>query len=186
MTIPQSLPASPSASLTTISLNIKDYALWCESSWHIGDPKNALFVCLAGFAGESGEIAEEILAGNKENLVKEMGDFFYYWLRLNQVMYNPIEVLAVPPTAAPGVLVSDLCLEFHQNVGKVCEYLKKMITADIFDVSTFNNHMQKCFTTFALLAHTQNYTLEEIMRSNREKIESRIQRGTLFGNGNDR
>lgn len=169
-----------------MKLNIQEYANWCESTWRVLDDRDTLFVCVSGFAGESGEIAEEILSGDHQSLHKEFGDFFYYWIRLHQTLGNPVIEIEVPDwVEGAQYAVSNLCLQFHKYVGRVCESLKKLVATGN-RLPTFEPNMQKTLNIWALLAYSQGYSLDSIMAANRDKIESRMERGTLFGSGNDR
>lgn len=164
--------------------DITNYSSWCRHTWFIKDDKDTLFVCLAGFAGESGEIAEEILNKNKHNLLKECGDFFYYWVRLHQLFDYSIDTVNYDiPQPRP---LAQICLDFHTQVGKVCEILKKHISYHMPVETRLKDTLQECLNTFLTLAYTEGYTLEDIIDTNIKKIEDRMLKGTLLGNGSDR
>lgn len=168
----------------TIQHDITNYATWCENTWYIKDKKNNLFICMAGFAGESGEIAEEILNNDNKNLLKECGDFFYYWTRVNQLFNYNIDTIEYTLCNDKNLYIQ--CLEFHKNVGKVCEILKKSLSHNMPIDDTLKDNLQKCLNSFMTIAHFYNYDLDDIISTNIDKIEQRMLKGTLLGNGNDR
>lgn len=167
--------------------DITNYSAWCEHTWFVKDSKDTLFVCLAGFAGESGEIAEEILNQDKQNLLKECGDFFYYWVRINQLFNYNVNIIHYHLKNVHNLSnLQNLCLDFHKQVGKVCEILKKYVSHNMPVENRLSDSLQECLNIFLTLTHTQGYNIDDIINTNIKKIEDRMLKGTLLGNGNDR
>ena len=82
-------------------------------------------------------------------------------------------------------------LGLNGEAGEVAEKVKKAIRGDNGLLSPYSRQeiakeIGDCLWNCAILAASINYTLEEVANINAEKIKSRVQRGKLHGNGDNR
>lgn len=75
--------------------------------------------------------------------------------------------------------------------GEVAEKVKKLIrdgdgVLTDYDRSKIALELSDCLWYAAVLAWELDYTMEEVMQLNLDKLRSRLERGTLTGSGDDR
>ncbi|MEC4818955.1 MAG: nucleoside triphosphate pyrophosphohydrolase family protein [Scytonema sp. PMC 1069.18] len=72
------------------------------------------------------------------------------------------------------------------EVGEVCELVKKDIRDNSIDLNCLKKELGDVLAYVSQVARCYGLKLEDIAQTNVEKLESRMNRGTLRGNGNNR
>lgn len=172
-------------------MTVDQYQDWTSTIWLSGNSEKGISLAAIGLAGEYGEVLEVIekyltTTNNpfdKENFIKEMGDFRYYEAQLLKqfdIKMSELEVL----DDESGVIVDTIRLGL--NVGKALEVAKKHLRDGKFDRPKFLKFMSKVDTHFAALASTFKTSVEEIQNTNFQKLEDRKSRNVLHGAGDNR
>ena len=139
---------------------------------------------LLGLIEESAEVDEKIMLGiNKEEIIKELGDVYWYLsscsdelnLKLEDILNNPKE--------------SNLSLSLEGS--KIAGYLKKLMRDDNGVLNEDKkikivDSLKKI--AFLMNKYEKDYQVSQkiIMEKNIEKLYSRKERGTLKGSGDNR
>jgi hypothetical protein len=179
---------------------IEDYVSWTAKVWsgrspHALGPKDFSIMGM-GLPGENGEVIEVLLpvlegAGplDHKNLLKELGDTIYYWARTCNAFDVPLgQVWPQGPrlqdSASPGTAI--LLLRMACACAKVAEHLKKQVRDGECKRETLVVALAMTAQAWVDLCKDQALCVREVLATNQEKIEGRLQRGTLHGSGDDR
>ncbi|MBC8738565.1 hypothetical protein F6X40_17545 [Paraburkholderia sp. UCT31] len=180
---------------------INDYADWAETRWTTSllpgiDPSLASELVMAfGLGGETAEVAEEVLnfenAGGSErvapdNLLKELGDSFYYFCRLTRQFGLRASTVFF---SAPLRLENDLksqTLTMVVAAGKVQEACKKYVRDGSLNREKLEAGLGGFAAAWRGVCALLEVEPEFIMSQNRAKIDARHVKGTIRGSGNDR
>ena len=135
-----------------------------------------------GLVEEVGELADELkknddLNSNLENIVSEVGDVCWYVYGLCQSLEGIVPEVKTDEQDEDELL--SVC-------GKLCGSIKKWSRGDK-DWDVFQTRVQNNVShVLATVARHSPVSLEEAMRKNIEKIQSRRERGVVRGDGNNR
>ena len=133
-----------------------------------------------GLVEEVGELADELKKkdglNNKDNIVSEVGDICWYVYGLCQSLEEIV----------PEVKTDNKDNDLLSVCGKLCGSIKKWSRGDK-DWDVFQTRVQTHVSCIlATVARHSPVSLEEAMRKNIEKIQSRRERGVVRGDGNNR
>lgn len=155
-----------------------------------------LAVMSLGLSGEIAEVAEVVenwaCSGeyDKAQLIKELGDVFYYWSRVSAELCGPTPqrahrlVIQAPdrPLTAP---VLD-ALRLVRAGGSVSELMKKFIRDGHLDQDAARIRLEEVFIAWHALCTASGLAAEQVVNMNYEKVEGRAHRGTIRGSGDNR
>lgn len=179
---------------------IQDYIDWTATVWsgsQQGEPQTRdIAVMGLGLPGESGEVLEALMPQiegsasslDRNNLLKELGDTIYYWARICRAFDIPAELVWGPQEEPPPLLEGTpiLLLRLAMGSARVAEHLKKYIRDNNCNRETLAQALAQTAKSWRDLCVDQEFSLEEVLATNKKKIEGRLERGTLRGSGNDR
>jgi NTP pyrophosphatase (non-canonical NTP hydrolase) len=175
------------------------YAEWAETRWVDSklpgiEPGLASELVMAlGLGGETGEVAEEVLAVDVSmecsatgNLVKELGDAFYYFCRLTKTFGFQSSALfeGKPVLQAYGLQGQALCLTVAAS--RVLEACKKYVRDGQLDRRKLEDGLLDFASAWRGLCACLSVHPLTVIQRNHDKIEARFEAGTLRGSGNDR
>lgn len=154
-------------------------------------------VMALGLVGEVAEVAavvEDWAASgicDTPNLVKELGDVFFYWSRVSARFELPFEEPAVPvqamctgcPSAPPPTLE---VLRLVQGAGVASEAIKKYLRDGSLDRAKLSRGMSQLYAAWLQTCLAAGLRPDEVVEANRDKVEGRVARGTQRGSGDDR
>lgn len=158
-----------------------------------------------GLAGECGEVCEKILDFIEHRTVdfsevkKEIGDMFWYCasvcseFRIDMSDYQDLFDEAGPFTVSSADDPSNLHLTnlLSKQVGKICERVKKIYrdkggVCDNVDQETVHDAMQEVISILVDLSLRFGYSPQEVAQANLDKLASRMARGKIQGDGDNR
>lgn len=182
---------------------ISDYVMWSKSRWvppHLPGNSEGLtdqLVMALGLVGECGEVAEVVerwaVLGthSHDDLEKELGDVIYYWARLcSEFGYLP--VMAGGPLASGEALAfsgTELVLSTLRltvAAGAIAEVFKKHVRDANLDRRKLDQALGNVLNAWAELCEGAGLPWQQVMDTNRDKIDGRAERGTTRGSGNYR
>lgn len=198
--------------------DIDAYALWTQSTWTTkNDRERSIALYMGGLGGEAGEIMGAMLVYSKANrlnlydeafvysetnrlkpydevlardsLIKEMGDWMYYWVRtVDELGWRASDtILRDCSVVAELRSIFHTCLTFNKYNGIVIERLKKYVREgrDIQDTKMQNDLAQ---AWFAFVDLCQCFLIDplDVQAGNVAKLTDRAARGVLRGAGDNR
>lgn len=171
---------------------IADYCRWTASIWTGNSTPNELTqrdvaVMGLGLAGESGEVAEVLLAPQPDPqlLLKELGDALYYWARICEAFALPVQVAWAAPSQDVGSRERAV-LTVCARGGRVAEVLKKHIRDGQLAPQVLLDAMAAYAAAYRKLLGLLEVTAEDVIVANRNKLLDRKSRGVLKGSGDNR
>lgn len=176
---------------------LEDYADWTVDAWSSTDPLDGRDFAIMGL-GLSGEVSEvaEVLECAMEfgasvdmsNLRKELGDALYYWARICRAYEVPLNV--VWPRAAVGledaVSTELMMLRLVRPAGRVSEHVKKHVRDGAFNRTTLVLALHETAKAWVALCRAQGLCVQEVLETNRRKVDDRRRRGVMGGSGDNR
>lgn len=162
-----------------------------------------LGVMTLGLSGEVAEVADVVedwaSSGicDSANLVKELGDVFFYWSRLSarfDQVAPPLEQASACltacdpmcvgcPAAKPPVLE---VLRMVKAAGTVSETVKKYLRDSGLDREKLARGMAELYLAWHAVCQASGIRPEDVVQANRDKVEGRVVRGTQRGSGDNR
>lgn len=118
------------------------------------------------------------LASNAENYIKKKPIKFDAYIPWVRKMWMSEEIQERDITI--------MSLGLAEEAGEVLSILKKRVRDNTFDVGNFKKEMGDVLYYWIMLCHAFEVDPIEVMTINRDKLESRLARGTLKGSGDDR
>ncbi len=168
------------------------YFRWTASIWTgnstPGSPtQRDVAVMGLGLAGESGEVAEVLLAPSldAELLLKELGDALYYWARICDA-FDLSAVDAWVERAHQAGSRDTLALALCARAGRVAEVLKKHIRDDNCAPQVLLAAMAAYAAAYRQLLGELEIAVEDVVAANQRKLMDRKSRGVLKGSGDNR
>lgn len=152
-----------------------------------------------GLSGEVAEVADVVeqwaASGicDTANLVKELGDVFFYWSRVSA--YFELSAHGLPaasdvpemckgcPATKPPVLE---VLRMVRAAGLTSEVVKKYLRDGTLHKDKLRNGMHELFQAWLDVCTAAGLSPAEVLAANREKVEGRVARGTQRGSGDHR
>lgn len=195
----------------TTSLPLADtaraYADWAHRIWQFHDrglltPQHAEeLVLVLGLGGEASELLDELLgwtggtsAAVPDNLVKELGDVMYNWVRVGQgLQLDVVGWLSTPPAPVTEPDEADRhasALRWGSHLvvaaGAVLEVYKKALRDGPLDRAKAEAGMRDFLGPWFQLCHLLALVPAEVLRRSQAKLNARLAAGTLCGSGNER
>jgi len=165
----------------------KKYARWTQETAIYKTKESAITCCLLGLGGETVELYQHTLESRLDDdlIKKEFGDILWYIGHLSSVT-GIVDELNIQPAEY-------MFDELFEYAGTIQEHFKKVVRDFDFDIESSGKR-----ETIVLLindflsqihAHIEDvydYDFEEIMLMNKEKLNSRKDRGVISGSGDNR
>ena len=155
-------------------------------------------VMTLGLVGEVAEVADVVESWassgicDTPNLVKELGDAFFYWSRVSASFDLPLptptaivqeSMCAGCPAAKPPVLE---VLRMVRAAGKASEAVKKYLRDGSLDKSKLEQGLSELYVAWLEVCSAAGLSPLEVIQKNSEKVEGRVVRGTQRGSGDHR
>lgn len=163
---------------------IRDYVIWTDTTAGYDSREKAITCCLLGISGEFGEYNISMLNDNPdmEALKKEMGDILWYLAHLSFVTGVPLVEMG------DEVSFDD---DGYQLITSLHEKFKKIVRDDNYIVTEEKMPevqvlMGLIYTMIINECGWYYWDIEDIMRANMAKLESRKERGVIGGSGDNR
>jgi hypothetical protein len=139
---------------------------------------------LLGLISEIGELIDTINMMEFNNLKSELGDIFWYCAEIYTQYGKEFEIKT--PISFHQI-DETILLDMFQSASVLCGKVKKGLreSAPITD-KIFYSEMTSIVGNLAGICECLDYSCEEIMRKNLEKLFSRKERGCITGSGNCR
>lgn len=164
--------------------------------------KIALPYILLGIVGESSELFEKIVKSEQEGekqkdlIIKEMGDIFWYLAAWSDFVDNDLEKLIISTLTKekphPVFLAMDIVIES----GRIAEYGKKLLRdnfeqyeegiLDETKKASIDASVGKIAGFLMKLSMCYQLDYETILQANIDKLKSRVDRGVIGGSGDER
>jgi len=146
-----------------------------------------------GLSGEIGELIEiiEFFDYEKEDVVKEIGDVFWYISQLSvELGLNLSEIKKI----INPISVNQIDLKtINQNLkylgfvsGKICDKTKKLIRDGSIDKIYIKNKIAEVLVGLLNCCLLLDIDWREACQKNIDKLKSRLERGVLHGDGGNR
>lgn len=171
-------------------------------------PQDQYLYPLLGLADETGEVLEK-LAGycDTADIIKELGDVLWYATDITSWMdgggpYGLQNVTGfttfdeIIPDHAFGAVDDVLARNLVQTVARICGYFKKLVREDgmvgwaSMPYNARRTSICEEFRGLLVIIHTiafgRGSSIREVAQVNFDKLSSREERGTLFGDGDNR
>lgn len=131
-----------------------------------------------GLIGELNELMDAVIDGEMDRIIKEAGDTCWYIANLsNDIGLEMSDIVCKPSTPLPSV----------KNIGVFCEKVKKYVRdgaeekrADIIDF------VSEALSSVITVCHDHCIPFDLVLTTNIKKLQSRKERGTLTGDGDNR
>lgn len=182
----------------TPDVDFQAYGRWAEKMWLSDSLEDRDYAIMGlGLMGEYVEMLDALdgCALDKqasELLIKELGDVVYYAARLARAF--DIELVL------PNTKVQGFAPQFARNrannmvrpLGRISELLKKFIRdgasgpAHALLKSNLMTELSALLKHWCEVCAMCEVPVESVLAANREKLESRLRRGTLQGSGDER
>lgn len=175
------------------------YTAWTASRWvaplaDLQTPRlDHKIVMGYGLVGEACEVSDVVLnwlesgARPLTDLVKELGDVFFYWARLCEetgyVMTDPPGFVVCASPSEPPVASA---LRLAKYAGQVSEVMKKYVRDGAFSEPKFQKAMYGVYLSWHELCAAAGLSWHEVLQHNFDKVEGRVSRGTQRGSGDYR
>ncbi len=176
---------------------LSPYCDWVVSRWttktEAGLAERDYTVMTLGFAGETGEVAEALLAGattpdgpDRLMLTKELGDVSYYWARIVRAFglseaRCAERAMRYAPTARENAMLH-LCA----RVGRVTELMKKRVRDDTLDAAVLEGALGDALGAWLAVCAQAGIGPAEALVLNQRKVNDRHARGVVRGSGDNR
>lgn len=131
-----------------------------------------------GLIGELNELIDAVIDGDLDRIIKEAGDTCWYIANLsNDIGLEMSAIVCKPSTPLPSV----------KNIGVFCEKVKKYVRdsaeekrADIIDF------VSEALSAVVTICEDYCIPFNLVLTTNLDKLQSRKERGTLTGDGDNR
>jgi len=131
-----------------------------------------------GLIGELNELMDAVIDGEMDRIIKEAGDTCWYIANLsNDIGLEMSDITRKPSTPLPSV----------KNIGVFCEKVKKYVRdgaeekrADIVEF------ISDALSAVITVCHDHCIPFDLVLSTNIAKLQSRKERGTLTGDGDNR
>lgn len=170
-------------------MNLDVYAKWTKTTWASNPkkPSGPLDTALMGLGlvGESHEVLEAFSSGDEDRIVKELGDFIYYWARLiDSLGWTPSDVVQehIVRTMDVDVLSRDLVY----TAAQIAELVKKLARDGKCDEEILRCLLVDAYEIWRSLARDWGHDVGDLTDTNKEKLTDRLARGKLRGSGDNR
>lgn len=159
-----------------------------------GKDMTGIYYTAMGFAGETSELLEKILISSwiSDDIIKEMGDVLWYISQCAMEHSTPMSTLCAYNF---NIEQFDNQLEIAGFIviqaGRYCEIIKKCLRDNNGYVSKdIRSKLIEClgqaFFGVRALCSNHNISIQNVMKSNIDKLRSRKERGMLSGQGDNR
>ena len=192
-----------------------DYVKWTPAIWlcnpedQFTDTRHLHIMC-TGLSGETGEVCDALMtedglvdlqtlkAEQRGALIKELGDVIYYWAIVAHTVGMNFDIeldkAALLCALEGAVPKADLPIERHllrltAGQGRLAEFFKKYVRDHGTDLGTnvaVRKHLFEFVSIWAALVLALGLSIEEVVLTNKAKLLSRMQRGTMQGSGDSR
>jgi NTP pyrophosphatase (non-canonical NTP hydrolase) len=156
-----------------MKVTIENYTECCLRTWNGHNQKERAELGIIGEMGEVAEVLKKFLRGDFDEverdrrLLKELGDLLYY-IAIDCYLYDMV-------FHDQFYMVDNIIRNFDNMRDNVFEYTSGSI-ADGYDLI-------KSFNSFCL---KHNFTIEQIMQANIDKLTERAEKNLISGDGSDR
>ncbi len=185
---------------------LENHIFWTRTMWTNAGELNERdhHIITHGFPGETGEVMEVLQRRydrgvkpeeTRINLIKELGDVFYYWCMI-VFMYNNRGLDNTGDFYADQLLggvkkhedhgTMYITLGFAASVGRVTEIFKKEIRDGGMDEDKLDKYMKEALEYWLALCDVFHIDPHEVLETNRIKIEDRHSRNVIRGEGDNR
>lgn len=176
-----------------IVTSFDDYQyLACQTAKYPGrfDDSGKAYVSL-GLSGEIGELIEATYCNNIDEVMKELGDIFWYGSQLATEMgYQISQIRRIPnPISVENIkltTISDNLTYLSFISGKICDKTKKLLRDGEIDKITIKQKLAELFLALLNCCALLNVDWKEVCIRNLEKLFDRKERNMLHGSGGDR
>lgn len=192
-----------------------DYVKWTPAIWlcnpgdQFTDTRHLHIMC-TGLSGETGEVCEALMTEEglldpqglsteqRGALIKELGDVIYYWAIVSHTVGmnfdGELDKAALLCALEGAVPHASLPLERHllrltAGQGRLAEFFKKYVRDHGTDLNTnvvVRKHLFEFVSNWAALVFALDLRIEDVVLTNKAKLLSRMQRGTMQGSGDSR
>lgn len=142
------------------------------------------FYPIFGLIGESGEFVEKLYRGNTEAVIKEAGDVLWYLARGTDdigIKLNTVFERDCGVDLCGGVIDT-----YFIEITKLAELAKRVDREHLFVFISWRDQFAKIATLYEMLLSSRTLDIHAVIGTNVMKLESRLERGTLLGVGDDR
>ncbi len=176
---------------------LSPYCDWVVTRWttktEAGLAERDFTVMTLGFAGETGEVADALLAGrtnpdgvDRLMLTKELGDVAYYWARIVRAFGLSETRCAERAQGYARVVQEDAMLHLCARVGRVTELMKKRVRDDTLDAAVLEEALGEALGAWLAVCATARISPAEVLVLNQRKVNDRHARGVVRGSGDNR
>jgi NTP pyrophosphatase (non-canonical NTP hydrolase) len=171
------------------SLDVDAYAQWAHDVWAtaVDQPSDEKCRVIMGYGlfGECGEVMEVLEntpnsgAVDMVELRNEMGDVAYYWCRIVKSYGLTASDLWPKHSLLRPVASSlpEICLKLTARCGGVAEAMKKEVRDSRLDVKKLSTALAGVAEQWVHLARHYGLCVEDILESNRNKVNARYAGG---------